>query len=146
MAVLTDQFKTNDLWRPLPRFLTVGFLSTLVDIVLFTAFHVGAGLPILLANTLSYSAGTINGFVLHRRWTFAERTPKAVGKQFSRFAIVSLTALVLNNFFVFLLSYPLETAAHSEYGDLIAKLTATAIVVGWNYIANNAWTFSPKAR
>ena len=115
------------------RFATVGLASTLVDILLFSVFQGMFGLPMLAANTLSYSAGMINSFMLHRRWTFAHRAPKSVGAQFSQFAAVSLSALLLNSLLVLWLS--------PVFGALAAKLIATAVGLGWNFLINSGWTF-----
>jgi putative flippase GtrA len=60
----------------LGRFLLVGALGTLIDVGLFSLFHLRLGLPVLLANTLSYTAGMINNFALDRAWTFADQPRK----------------------------------------------------------------------
>ena len=142
MAVMDRLFKTSDTWPSIPRFLTVGALSTLVDVGLFAVLHEQVGLPVLIANTLSYSTGIVISYVLHRRWTFRQRTRRGVGMQFSQFALISLNALLLNNLSLLWLSHPLGVlAAHPEDGDLLAKLCATGVGVCWNFLANNFWTF-----
>jgi len=124
------------------RFLVVGILGTLVDVTLFTALRVWLAVPTLGANSISYSAGIVNNFVLHRGWTFAHQSRKAVGVQFSQFALVSLSALILNNALVLLLA-PWFGAllADAGYGALIAKVCATGVGLGWNFLANRIWTF-----
>ena len=124
------------------RFATVGLASTLVDILLFSVFQGAFGVPTLAANTLSYSAGMINSFMLHRRWTFAHRARKAVGAQFSQFAAVSLSALLLNSLLVLWLSPFFGTLfASTVMGAVMAKLCATAVGLGWNFLINSGWTF-----
>jgi putative flippase GtrA len=142
MAHLTGFLETNDTLRYIRRFLTVGMLGTLIDIALFTVLRVLLGIPTLAANTLSYSAGIVNNFVWHRRWTFAHRSRKAPGAQFSQFVVVSLSALMLNNLIVLWLAPSLGVLfANAGYGALVAKICATGVGVCWNFLANNLWTF-----
>ena len=96
MARLTNPIETNSILCCIPRFLAVGMLGTLVDVGLFTILHILWGMPALAANTISSSAGIVNNFVLHRHWTFANRQRLAAGAQFSQFALVSLSALMIN--------------------------------------------------
>jgi putative flippase GtrA len=129
-------------WKSAARFAVVGALGTLIDVGLFSVFHLAFGLPILLANTLSYSAGIINNFFLHRYWTFSGRSRRAMGVQFAQFAAVSLTALAVNDLLVFGLSAPFGAAlSNPAAGALLAKAAATGIGLVWNYLANTWWTF-----
>ncbi|MCA1554460.1 MAG: GtrA family protein, partial [Chloroflexi bacterium] len=64
---------THDALRTVRRFLTVGMLNTVLDVALFSALHGLVAMPTLPANTLAYSAGIVNSFALHRRWTYAHQ-------------------------------------------------------------------------
>ncbi len=142
MSILNDVMTGDDAPRRVKRFATVGVLGTLVDIGLFTLLHVWLGAPILAANTVSYSAGMVNNFVLHSRWTYADRPRKTVGVQFPQSAAVSLSALVINNLLVLLIAPVLGVAlAHPAYGDVAAKLAATGLSMCWSFVANTFWTF-----
>ena len=124
------------------RFATVGVLSTLLDVALFSVLHGVAGLPALAANTLSYSSGMVVSFVLHRRWTYAHRPHRALGAQFSQFAAVSLSALLLNNLLVLGLTPWLSTwTGNAALGAIMAKLCATGVGLCWNFLINTRWTF-----
>lgn len=134
--------ETNDPGRRVARFLAVGALGTLIDWGLFAGLHVFFAVPTLVANTISYGAGIVNNFVLHRNWTFADRNRKPAGAQFSQFAGVSLSALIVNDALVFLFSPAFgRLVADAGAGTLIAKLVATGVGMVWNFLANNAWTF-----
>ncbi len=142
MAQWNELLDSNETLHCLPRFLMVGLASTVVDLALFTALHIGLAVPALLANTLSYSAGIVTSYALHRRWTYAARPRKALGAQFPQFAMVSLSALVLNNLLVVLLAAPLGALlAHPGYGAFLAKIGATGVGLCWNFMVNNFWTF-----
>src|SRR5919201_1651751 len=123
MIQVNDSQQTHDTLRLVSRFLTVGMLSTLLDVALFSVLRVTLGMPTLAANTLSYSAGMVFSFLLHRRWTYAHRPLKAVGAQFSQFAAVSLSALLLNNLLVLLLAPSFSVLfANAAEGDIVAKI------------------------
>ncbi len=127
------------------KFATVGALGTLIDIGLFAVLHIVVGIPALAANTISYSAGIVNNFVLHRDWTFAERERKPTAEQFSQFAAVSLSALILNDLLVWIFSPEFgRLVADAGSGTLAAKLAATAVGMVWNFVANNSWTFGRR--
>ena len=79
--------------RRILRFATVGMLGTLIDVSLFTALNVGFGVPVLVANTISYGAGTVNNFLLHRSWTYGDRPCRSAGAQFLQFAAISLNGV-----------------------------------------------------
>jgi putative flippase GtrA len=117
-------------------------MGTLIDVSLFMVFHLLLGAPALAANTLSYGAGVLNNYFFHRAWTFANRPRKAAGRQFPQFVSVSLGALIANNLIVLLLA-PAFGGLFSDplHGALAAKICATAIGMGWNFLANHLWTF-----
>jgi putative flippase GtrA len=142
MAHLIDSLETNNTLRCLWRFLAVGTLGTLIDITLFAVLHALFGIPTLSANTISYSAGIVNNFVLHRRWTYDRQVSKTVGVQLSQFVAISLCALMMNNLLVLLLTPPFSSLiAHSGFAALFAKVGATVLGLGWNFFANRFWTF-----
>ncbi len=135
-------FESANTLRSARRFAVVGMLGTLIDIVLFSVLHIVLGVPTLAANSLSYTAGGANNFVLHRHWTFAERPRRAVGMQLLQFAVVNLAALVLNNVMLLVLDPAFDTLLHNPVqGDLMAKLIATGVGISWNFLANTFWTF-----
>ncbi len=147
MRFVNEWLKRSRDWQVLAKFLSVGMVGTVVDLALYTALHVIFGAPALAANTLSYSAGIVNNYLLHRHWTYADRASKAMAAQFSQFAVVSLSALVLNNLLVLVLAHPLGMlVAHPDAGDLLAKLCATGVGVCWNFVINNNCTFRATAK
>jgi putative flippase GtrA len=146
---MTDQVEEISLSasrRYVPRFVAVGALGTLLDIGLFTVMHIVFGMPALAANTLSYSAGIANNYILHRVWTYSDRPRQNVAPQFAAFAAVSLAALLLNNMTVLALTAPFtDLVGQAALGALLAKGVATGIGVTWNFLANTFWTFKGQA-
>jgi putative flippase GtrA len=142
MAQILNTLEANDTVRSAARFVFVGFLGTVIDFGLFSGFSLLLGAPTLAANTLSYSAGIVNNYFLHRNWTFALRPRKAVSKQFAQFVGISLGALIVNNLIVFLLAPTFSALlADPTYGAIFAKICATGVGMGWNFFANHLWTF-----
>ena len=128
------------------RFVVVGALGTLVDVGLFTVLHLVFGAPALVANTVSYSAGIANNYILHRVWTYADRPRREVASQFVAFAAVSLAALLINNLTVYALTGPFtDVVGQAALGALLAKGVATGIGVIWNFTANTFWTFKGQS-
>lgn len=126
----------ESLWheaRRFAQFATVGAVSTAVDFGLLALLR-AAGLALLGANLISYSAGIAVNFAINRRWTYAESRARTLSGQFARFLAVSLTGLILNSAIVAALASPI--------GLVAAKLTATAITLCWNFLANRLWTFN----
>ena len=142
MAAQTFEHSSKELTR-FARFLTVGTLGTALDFGLLAALKL-AGLPTLLANSISFTAGVANNFTWNSRWTFADlrRRDANLGAKFFQFLLVSLVGLALNNAIVLLLETPLGALIGSaDFGYVPAKIIATGVVVFWNYFANRNWTF-----
>ena len=124
------------------RYVAVGLMGTILDIGLYALLHIVMGMPILLANSISYCAGMINNYFFHRYWTFANRSRKAVSLQISEFAAVSLSGLIVNNLLVLLLGQPFALIFASEAtSDLLSKVAAQGLSMCWNFLANHLWTF-----
>ena len=131
--------------RRIVRFMMVGLAATLIDISIFTALHVLLGVSALAANTISYSAGIVSSYILHRRWTYADRPCKTVRVQFLQFAAIGLTAMLMNNLLVMLFTpYFSALFVDQSYSALLAKLCATGVGLCWNFPAQNFWTFNRR--
>jgi putative flippase GtrA len=123
------------------RFLTVGAFGTALDFGLLAALKL-AGLPTILANSISFTAGVANNFTFNSLWTFSDRRNGRWQARFFQFLLVSLVGLALNNAIVLLLEMPLGAwIDNADFGYAPAKVIATGVVVFWNYFANRNWTF-----
>jgi len=139
MIMLSGSFSNKEIQR-FSRFLAVGAVGTLLDFSLLTLLKL-AGLPTVLANSLSFTAGLLNNFTWNRLWTFQGRQTDW-RRQFAQFALVSLVGLALNNFILLGLEETLGVLfGQPDWGYLPAKVIATGVVVFWNYFANRMWTF-----
>ena len=140
MAALSDTSSNKEIER-FSRFLAVGAVGTLLDFSLLTLLKL-AGLPTLLANSLSFTAGLVNNFTWNRLWTFGDAIQPDWRRQLIQFTAVSLVGLALNNLIVLSLEGIFGTMLNQpDWGYLPAKVIATGVVVFWNYFANRMWTF-----
>ena len=140
MAALSDTSSNKEIER-FSRFLAVGAVGTLLDFSLLTLLKL-AGLPTLLANSLSFTAGLVNNFTWNRLWTFGDALQTDWRKQLAQFTAISLIGLALNNLIVLSLEGIFDTLlGQPDWGYLPAKVIATGVVVFWNYFANRMWTF-----
>jgi putative flippase GtrA len=145
MALFVTQISSKEFQR-FTRFLTVGAVGTLLDFGLLSLLK-ALGLPTLVSNSVSFTAGVVNNFTWNRQWTFADAKQAGWQRQLAQFVLVSLVGLALNNAIVVVLEAPLGLLlGQPDYGYLPAKVIATGVVVFWNYFANRYWTFCPERR
>ena len=139
MAAISDRFSGREIER-FSRFLTVGAIGTLLDFSILTFLKL-AGLPTLFANSISFTAGLANNFTWNRLWTF-EDAKKDWRTQLMQFSAVSLAGLLLNNLILLSLEHVFnDLSGGSAWSYLPAKVTASGLVVFWNFLANRTWTF-----
>ncbi|MCM3631362.1 GtrA family protein [Paenibacillus glycanilyticus] len=117
----------------------IGLLNTLVDFIVYSLL-VWAGLYVLPAQVISYSAGMANSYMLNSMITFKEATKKESGSkadrsQAVRFIVLNAAVLGVS----MLLLYELTEAA--GLGPLIAKLLATGVTVVLNFAGSKWWVF-----
>lgn len=126
-APLALKFKTA------MRFGLVGILNTLLDFGVFLLLARVVGIPVALANTVSYSVGLANSFVCNKLWTFGsvpQRLP--VGRQFIFFAALNLAGLALSTLIV---------TALQSLGLTMAKLISVPVVFAWNYWTSRRFVY-----
>lgn len=137
------------------KFGLVGVMNTGVDFLVF-ALLTWLGMQYLLAQVFSYSAGTLNSYMVNKLWTFgggrgapgkaatppgSPGTPGAARSdkgEFVRFAVVNVFTLLLS----IVLLYTLKTGLQVD--PLIAKIGVTAVTVVVNYIGSKLWVFRGK--
>lgn len=128
------------------KFGIVGVSGTLIDfgVLNFFIFVLGWSSPVgkLLANVISTTIAIINNFIWHRSWTFPESQSRKKRTQLIQFTIVSLVGLVLNTLvFYFTSHYFFELFFSMAIAVQLAKATASAVILFWNFGANRLWTY-----
>ncbi|HID92140.1 TPA: glycosyltransferase [Candidatus Peregrinibacteria bacterium] len=129
-------------WIQLLRYIITGTLTTLIDLLIFhtllVQFEYSKNISVLIA----FICALLFSFFVNKTWTFASaKTNKKKSwnvLQFLKFLFVSAIGLILTLISVHLfITTLLLTPA-------IAKLSASAIVFVWNFLANSFWTFTSK--
>ena len=118
--------------RSLPRFLIIGVLSFIVDAGTLFVTHGLLTMWLPLATTLAYALSFVVNFGLNRRWAFG--STGALTGQVPRYI-----ALVAVNFVITLVMVNGIAALGVSY--LLAKVLATAVIAGINYLAYRNWIF-----
>lgn len=126
------------LGRRTARYSMVGASGMVLDLMMLALLYGSLGVPLLIANAISFLTAVASNYTLNRRWTFADRGRRSVGAGGTIFLSAALVGLAISEAGLWVLT---ERGAYY----LVAKLVMTAAVFGWNYGFNNAVTFRGQA-
>lgn len=114
------------------RFCAVGAVNTGVDFTVFTILSSG-GVQLLAAQTVSYTCGVLNSFLMNRTWTF-KQGGRSHG-QLSRFLAMNLFTLAV--------TYGLLLWFHNRWGWPlpVSKFVATGLSLVLNFTGSRRWVF-----
>lgn len=139
------------------KFSVVGTIGAVVDFGTLYLLHVVVGLPIVLANSCSFTAAVLSNFIWNRYWTYPDSRSKPVRTQLLQFFVVNIAGWGINTGILVLLRYPcvslVGTVTRSlalypspellyKLGYNLAKAVATGVVLFWNFFVNRFWTYS----
>lgn len=130
--------------RELSRFLkfaTVGALGMVVDLTVLNVLHKVFGLPLLVANSISFTVAVLSNFTWNRLWTFPESRERPLGRQLAQFALVNIIGLAINNLVLYLTHLVTQKFIPDPFDYNLAKIIAIGVVLFWNYGANRLWTY-----
>ena len=123
--------------RQIRRFLVVGSLTVLVDLVSYR-LCLETGLPVPLAKTIGFLSGTIFAYFVNRFWTFQSQSSHVA---LFKFLLLYLSTLLTNvgvNQIVF------EAVPLGERGQLFAILVATSVSATLNFLGMKYIVFREK--
>lgn len=130
--------------RRFVRFAIVGTSGFVVDFSITWLFYSLLHWPILVATGLGFCFGATSNYVLNRRWTWRSDNPNVVG-EFIKFFSVSLIGLgvhygvMIGCMAIPCLRFSLPYLSIDNVWT--SKLIATGVVMLWNFLANNFYTF-----
>ena len=116
------------------KFGMVGILGMVVDFSTTWLCKETLKINKYIANSTGFCCALINNYLLNRYWTFNSTTAQ-IAPQFTKFLLVSLIGLGLNNLLLYLF------VRNTKYNFYFLKLCVTGIVFFWNYFANSLYTF-----
>ena len=123
------------------KFATVGMIGMVVDLTVLNVMHKVFGLPLLVANTISFTTAVISNFTWNRLWTFPESRERPIGSQLGQFALVNIIGLAINNLILWLAFQATQQIVPDPWDYNLAKVLAIGVVLFWNYFVNRAWTY-----
>jgi len=115
------------------KFVIVGVSNTLLTFLVYIFLLKVVGVWYLAASAIGFIVGATNGFLLNRKWTFAEHVGDALTPV--RWAVVQGCGLGINEGLLFLF------VDQAGLDKLLAQVFATAVVTVTTFFANRAWTF-----
>jgi len=138
----------SHLLRQVLRFGLAGGLNTLVDIVILNGLlwllPTTSLLMLLAYNSLAYSIGAINSFLLNKYWTFGS-SKKVTRRELARFALITLCGIGWSGAILWLASkllHPfLVNATVWANASKVVAIAGTALI---SYLGMRLWVFVSK--
>lgn len=127
----------NKGWVEIIKFLLVGTLNTVIDMVVF-AVLVMFGVPIIPAQFMSYGCGIGNSYILNRYWTFRQKGKQTIKQPikfiFVNFVTLGVVSLILNGMY-----------DHLHQSLIVSKGTATLVGIFINFTGSRYWVFQASS-
>ncbi len=132
------------------RFSMVGGINTTLDLLIFNSllwlFPTSNLFISLVFNSLAYSIGAINSFLLNKYWTFAHRQ-SITRREVSRFAMTTLLGIGCNDLLLWCANILLSPLTpHSLLWVNASKIIAIAGTVFISYVGMRLWVFTNRTR
>lgn len=108
------------------RFAAVGAANTALDVAVFAALALGAGLALVPSNAAAYGVASTASYFANRMWTFRGKTAPASLGDYLRFQMVNGTGFVLATIVLVI------AAAHVP--TLAAKLGSVVVSFCWSFL------------
>jgi putative flippase GtrA len=115
------------------KFGIVGVSNTLLTFAVYTLLLKVFGVWYLAASAIGFAVGTINSFLLNRRWTFRGHVGDALTPV--RWTVVQCGGLGVNEGLLYVFVHD------ARVDKLLSQAFATAVVTITTFLANRAWTF-----
>jgi 4-amino-4-deoxy-L-arabinose transferase-like glycosyltransferase/putative flippase GtrA len=145
VSKVSRKTRPEKLIAQLLRFGLVGCLNTTIDLLVLNAllwlWPTQNTWALLLDNSLAYSFGALNSFILNKYWTFRCRDRTNL-REVARFLATTLAGLVCNDLLLWLLSGVLQqTPLSPTLGTNVAKVLAIGGTVLISYLGMRLWVF-----
>ena len=135
------------------RFAIVGIIGAMIDFGILNLLHKAFGIPVLVAQAVSFSTAVISNFTWNRLWTYPESRARPISKQLAQFAVVSVIGLGIRTLIFDVLDTALTSLSQNIFPsgffippDVIGYNASLAIVIiiilFWNFFVNRFWTYN----
>jgi putative flippase GtrA len=116
------------------KFASVGVINSLIHFLIFIFFYRLIEFNLIVATILGYGAGTLNSYIMNKKWTFNARKATSTTEIY-RFILINVVALIVNAISLYVLS--VLCGIVEEIAQLFAILFSLIV----NFIGNKFWTF-----
>ncbi|MDZ7684187.1 MAG: GtrA family protein [Gammaproteobacteria bacterium] len=123
--------------REFVRYFIAGSLAFAGDFAVLFACTEYLGMHYLLSNVFGYATGLCIAYLLNVKWVFSFRKYSRVTVEFTIFNVIVIAGLILSEVFMYLLVGLLGLYY------LHAKVVASMLVFGFNYVAKKYVLFHP---
>lgn len=134
------------------KFALVGALGAVIDFAVMNLLSHWAGMPLVLAGTISFLCAVLSNFTWNRLWTYPESRSRPLVSQLGMFFIVNAAGVAIRIPTLHFMEPPLlrfvETSLHTThltaefYAKNLTLATAVGVVMLWNYFVNRYWTYN----
>ena len=118
-------------------FALIGVVNVAVDFSVFSVAYFHLGLPIIVANVISWSVAVTGSYVMNSLITFANESGRQLRvKDYGSFVLSQLGGLVANTTTVFVASYFIALFLHVPQDAALPVLLAKVLAIGASFLVN----------
>jgi len=115
------------------KFIIVGFSGMIVDFSVTILLKEKLKVNRYISNSAGFTIAASSNYLFNRYWTFQSNNPQVL-VEYSKFLIISLIGLLINNLVIYLLEKKLRF--------YFAKFIAIMVTSLWNFTANYYLNFT----
>ncbi|MEK7539279.1 MAG: glycosyltransferase family 2 protein [Patescibacteria group bacterium] len=117
------------------KFALVGLVGTLLNVSILYALTEYFKIYYIISALLAFTIAMTTNFIFNKIWTFEENMYEETAKKYLNFFLVSLSALFIDIFFLYVFTEFLGIYY------IISQMMAIGISLMINFIGNKIWTF-----
>ena len=118
-------------------FALIGVVNVAVDFSVFSVAYFHLGLPIIVANVISWCVAVTGSYVMNSLITFAKETGRHLRvKDYGSFVLSQLGGLVANTTTVFVASYFVALFLRASRDAVLPVLLAKVLAIGASFLVN----------
>ncbi len=118
------------------KFALVGLIGTVINLLILYFLTEFFGIYYLFSAVVAFIVAASNNFILNKIWTFKEKIRDKILSKYVKFFSISITALLVNLFFLYIFTEFLGIYY------MISQIIAIGIALIINFLGNKIWTFS----
>ena len=120
-------------YKSIGKFTLVGILNTAIDFSVFFLLHDLMGVYFVIAHVCGFLVALGNSFYFNATWTFNRLDKERWHRQALSFALVGVIGMGLSTLTIYIASFFIWV--------YLAKVLATVVSFGWNYMASFLFVF-----